>query len=189
MLSSTHDLNGTARSWARNSTSHPSLKKEQALTTNAHHAVHIVPLEPAHIDACEAIARALPAWFGIEEGLQELRNCLETESGLVALDGEAPIGFLTIATPFPETREIPWMAVAPTHHRQGTGRALIDTLARQATGEGATILHVKTLADLHPSPEYAQTRAFYHAQGFHRLVVLPELWGPENPCLLLVRPL
>src|SRR5690606_19845538 len=131
MLSSPHDLNGAARQRARNSTSHPVMKKEQALNTNAHHAVPIVPLEPAHIDACEAFARSLAAWFGIEEGLQDLRNCLETEPGLVALDGETPIGFLTIAAPFPESREITWMAVAPTHHRQGIGRSLIESLSRQ----------------------------------------------------------
>jgi GNAT superfamily N-acetyltransferase len=189
MLSSIHDLNGAARHEARNSTSYPLMKKENALNTDARNAVRIVRLESTHIHACEAIARSLPAWFGIEEGLQDMRHCLETEPGLVALDGETITGFITIAAPFPETREITWMAVAPTHHRRGTGRALIDALAHHAISEGATMLHVKTLADLHPSHEYAPTRAFYMSQGFHRLVVLPDLWGPKNPCLLLVRPL
>lgn len=156
---------------------------------NAAIAVPIVPLHPTHIDACEQIARSMPDWFGIEEGLQDLRHCLATEAGLVALHHNEVAGFITITRPFPETREITWMAVSPRHHRQGIGRALVEALAAQATDEGATLLHVKTLADLHPSPEYAQTRAFYHALGFQRLIVLPELWGPDNPCLLMVRPL
>ncbi len=159
------------------------------MTTTANHAVSIVPLSSHNIDACERIARSLPAWFGIEEGLQELRHCLETEAGWVALSGEEPIGFLTVAAPFPETREITWMAVAPEWHRHGVGRRLVERVIEAARSERATLLHVKTLADAHPSPEYAQTRAFYAALGFQRLVVVPELWDPANPCLLLVRPL
>lgn len=156
------------------------------MTTTANHAVSIVPLSRHHIDACERIARSLPAWFGIEEGLQELRHCLETEPGWVVLAGEEPIGFLTVAAPFPETREITWMAVAPDWHRHGIGRMLVQRVIEEARAESAALLHVKTLADAHPSPEYAQTRAFYAALGFQRLVVLPELWDPANPCLLLV---
>lgn len=121
--------------------------------------------------------------------MQELRHCLETEAGWVALADEEPIGFLTVSAPFPETREITWMAVAPAWHRHGTGRRLVDQVIETSRSAGATLLHVKTLADTHPSREYAQTRAFYMALGFQRLVVLPDLWDPANPCLLLVLPL
>ena len=47
---------------------------------------------------------------------------------------------------------------------------------------------MKTLAPDHPDPGYAATRAFYTSVGFRPLEVLPQVWGPENPCLLLVRP-
>jgi len=73
--------------------------------------------------------------------------------------------------------------------RHGIGRALIDAVTIDARVSGARLLHVKTLADSHPSPEYAQTRAFYGAIGFERLIVIPDLWDPSNPCLLMVRPL
>lgn len=53
----------------------------------------------------------------------------------------------------------------------------------------ARLLLVKTLAATHPSPEYAGTRAFYRAVGFMPLTVLPKLWDPANPCLLMVRSL
>lgn len=49
------------------------------------------------------------------------------------------------------------------------------------------MLLVKTLADTHPSEEFAQTRAFYRAMEFGRLEVFPDLWGPHNPCLLMAR--
>jgi ribosomal protein S18 acetylase RimI-like enzyme len=150
---------------------------------------HIVvaPLESDHAAACEAIGRALPAWFGIEEGLEDLRHCAETQAGVVALAGDAVVGFVTLTRHFPETWEITWMAVHPNRHRRGIGRRLVEAAVERCREEGATTLLVKTLADTHPSPEYARTRAFYQALGFSRLEVFPDLWGPHNPCLLLAR--
>ena len=52
--------------------------------------------------------------------------------------------------------------------------------------DGAAFLLVKTLSDRHPDPGYAQTRAFYRAVGFVPVMDL-DIWGPENPALLLVR--
>ncbi len=158
------------------------------MNANAASTVRIIPLSPAHVDAIDALARCLPAWFGIEEGLQDLRAAAERGPGYVAIMGDAVAGFVTLDRPFPETLEITWMAVAPDRHRQGIGRALIEAVIADARASGARFLHVKTLADTHPSPEYAQTRAFYGSMGFERLIVLPDLWGPVNPCLLLVRP-
>ena len=159
------------------------------MADNARIAVQIAPLAPHHIDRCEEIARSLPAWFGIEEGLVALRESLETGMVMSRSSAMTIAGFLTIEAPFPETWEIAWMAVAPDRHRQGIGRALVERLESDARAAGVRLLHVKTLADLHPSPEYAQTRAFYLAMGFARLVVIPELWDPANPCLLMVKPL
>jgi len=157
------------------------------LNANAGNAVRIIPLSPEHAVSCEVIGRSLPAWFGIDEGLSDLRRCAEEEPGLVATIDSQVAGFLTLAHPFPETWEITWMAVAPDHHRQGVGRSLIEAIIADARAANVSLLHVKTLADSHPSPEYAGTRAFYRALGFERLIVLPELWGLENPCLLMVR--
>ncbi len=157
------------------------------MNTNVGNAVRIIPLAPEHADQIERLARALPAWFGIEAGLRDLRHCAESERGFVAVLDGSITGFITLSQPFPETREITWMAVAPIWHRHGIGRALINAVAADAHSSGTRLLHVKTLAGSHPSPEYAQTRAFYRAMGFERLVILPDLWDPENPCLLLVR--
>jgi GNAT superfamily N-acetyltransferase len=159
------------------------------LHPNASIALPIVPLAARHIDPCEALARRLPAWFGVEEGLRALRASLQGEDGYVALDAEAVTGFVTIDRPFPETWEIAWMAVAPDRHRQGIGRALVATVDAAARASGAKLLHVKTLAATHPSAEYARTRAFYRAMGFLPLAVEPEVWDPANPCLLMVKPL
>jgi ribosomal protein S18 acetylase RimI-like enzyme len=147
------------------------------------------PLDRKDVDWCEAIVRALPGWFGIEAGIAEARGYLETQEGVVVeVDGRVA-GFLTYASAFPESVEITWMAVAPEHHRRGIGRALMEAVVTEARARGATLLLVKTLAETHPSPEYARTRAFYQAVGFGRLTVLPEHWNPAYPCLLMVRPI
>jgi ribosomal protein S18 acetylase RimI-like enzyme len=149
----------------------------------------IRPLRRDDADRCEAIIRGLPDWFGLEEGIAEARGHLETQDGFVAeVDGEV-LGFLTFASEVAESVEITWMAVAAGAHRRGIGRALTGAVVARARSEGRTLLVVKTLAESHPSPEYAATRAFYRAMGFLPVAVLPDLWGPANPCLLMVRPL
>jgi predicted N-acetyltransferase YhbS len=151
--------------------------------------ITVEPLRPEQAAACEAVGRALPAWFGIEEGLVEMRRAAETQPGFVATVGAEVVGFVTLLRRFPESWEVTWMAVAPAWHRRGVGRRLVERSVAEARRSGARLVLVKTLADRHPSPEYARTRAFYRAQGFLRLAVEPELWDPANPCLLLVLPL
>lgn len=157
--------------------------------SGAHSGVAIAALRPEHAPACEAIGRSLPAWFGIEDGLRAMRDAAANGPGLVALDADRVAGFLTLERHFPEAWEISWMAVDPVRHRRGIGRRLVEKAIAEARSAGACLLQVKTLADTHPSPEYALTREFYRAMGFVRLEVFPELWDPANPALLMVRPL
>ena len=151
--------------------------------------VTIAALHPEHAPACEAIGRSLPTWFGIEEGLRAIRDAATNGPGLVALDGERVVGFLTLERHFTEAWEISWMAVEPAWHRRGIGRRPVDASIVQTRLAGGRVLQVKTLADSHPSPEYVLTREFYRAMGFLRLEVFPDLWDPANPALLMVRPL
>lgn len=140
---------------------------------------------PEDIPYCAAINRSLPDWFGLEEGLAEADEYLHTHAGLVATVNGEVLGYLTWHQPFAESAEISWMAVDKRRHRTGVGRALIAALEQQLPA--GSLLSVKTLADAHPSPEYAQTRAFYTALGFRRQMVFPDLWDASNPCLLMVK--
>lgn len=149
--------------------------------------MRIEPLSAEHAAACEAIARGLPDWFGMESGLLQMRADLQTDSGLVAMAGDTVHGFLTLRRHYPETWEITWLAVERERRGQGIGRRLIEAAITGCRAAGAGFLLVKTLADTDPSPEYAETRAFYRAMGFAPLTMLPDLWDPENPCLLMGR--
>lgn len=47
---------------------------------------------------------------------------------------------------------------------------------------------MKTLSAACEYAPYDSTRAFYRARGFTELIEL-DIWGPENPATLFVRPL
>lgn len=157
------------------------------MQNNVERDARVVALEPHHAGACMEIGRGLPAWFGIEEGLAAMATAVRTGPGWIAVEDGQPVGFVTVVQHFPTAWEIGWMAVAAGRHRRGIGRALVAAVIRAAHAQVVGFVQVKTLADTHPSPEYAGTRAFYRRMGFVPLEVFPDLWDPANPALLMVR--
>lgn len=141
---------------------------------------------PEQQRACETILRSLPAWFGIEEAIQHYVEKIQELPTYVALDGERVCGFVTIYQHNPYTAEVYVMAVDPTYHRRGIGRALIAQAEDWSRAANIEYLQVKTLGASHPSVEYAQTREFYLACGFRPLEEFDNLW-PGNPCLILIK--
>jgi GNAT superfamily N-acetyltransferase len=117
-----------------------------------------------------------------------LRNLSQLPSW-VALLGPRVVGAITLEQHFPSSFEVHFMAVRPERHRHGIGRTLLHHLELEARAQGGRWLHVKTLAPSHPDPYYARTRAFYQAMGFTPLFEITALWGPENPTVVLVKPL
>jgi GNAT superfamily N-acetyltransferase len=150
--------------------------------------------------AAERILRALPGWFGIEASVRDYIRAADELPTLVAVPpgpgcagrevrADRVIGFVTLKETSEDALELHVMGVLPAWRRHGAGRALVERAAAWARAGRYTLLHVKTLAPSDPDPGYAETRAFYIAAGFRPLEVLPQVWGPEDPCLLLVRPL
>ncbi|MEV0237750.1 GNAT family N-acetyltransferase [Nonomuraea sp. NPDC050786] len=137
-------------------------------------------------DITAGLLDRLPAWFGIPEANAEYVKSATRLPGLVARTGPEPIGVLLYRRHFLEAAEIHLMAVAPSWHRRGVGRALVDALVSDVTADGCQALQVKTLGATHPNPGYAKTRAFYRSVGFLPLEETDELW-PGNPCLIMVR--
>ena len=137
----------------------------------------------------ESILRALPDWFGIESAIIDYARAADEGPTFVAESEGRPVGFLTLKPTSTDAVEVHVMAVLPHAHRRGVGVALVERAAAYARAEGFALLHVKTLAPSDPDPNYAATRAFYAAVGFLPLEELPQVWGPENPCLIMVRAL
>jgi GNAT superfamily N-acetyltransferase len=149
----------------------------------------IRPLVPVDAEACDAIIAGLPDWFGDPWGIEECARAVRSQDGLVALDDAGEIvGFCTWVTSDAATAEITWMAVWADGRRRGVGTALLDALVRELIRTGVRSLLVKTLSARDPYPPYAQTRAFYLANGFAEVEEL-DIWGPDNPAVLLRRDL
>jgi len=80
------------------------------------------------------------------------------------------------------------MATRAEARRSGAGRHLIEILIGHLVADGVRDLCVKTLSERDPYAPYAETRAFYRAMGFQPIQEL-DIWGPENPAVLMVREL
>lgn len=138
---------------------------------------------------CEPILRALPQWFGIEQSnLQYLRD-IETMPTFVARDPPdgGAVGFVTVKRHFAESAELLVLGVLPDRQRTGTGRAMLERAEAWLRGRGVRYLQVKTLGPSHPDEGYRRTRAFYTALGYERLEELTELWGPDDPALIMIK--
>ena len=104
-----------------------------------------------------------------------------------AFDNDEPVGFVAIKVHNPHTADVYVIGVLESHHGKGIGRRLIDVCENFCRVHGMTFLTVKTLADTHPDPFYANTRMFYETMGFKPLEIFPLHWGEDNPCLLMAK--
>lgn len=142
----------------------------------------------------DSLLRLLPAWFGIESsnaGYVEAAQTMPTYLAWPRDDSRpsaerAPLGVLLLDRHFRQAAEIHLLAVAPSAHRRGTGRALVDAAASDLVAEGVSLLEVKTLGPSHPDPGYAKTRLFYEAMGFIPVEEIRDLW-PGNPALIMIK--
>ena len=73
------------------------------------------------------------------------------------------------------TYDLYWMAVDPALHGSGVGTALIAEMERRLVG-AARLVVVETAG----RPDYAPTRAFYEARGYHRTAVVPDFYSPGD---------
>ncbi len=148
--------------------------------------IAIRPMQRGEEGACEAILRALPEWFGIEEALAGYVRDLGVLETRVADDGGTVVGFLTVQQSTPSSAEIRVMAVAPEVHGQGYGRRLMESAEHALRVRGIEFLEVKTLSQARPDAHYEKTRGFYEHMGFRPLGETNE-WGDANPCLVMVK--
>lgn len=63
----------------------------------------------------------------------------------------------------------------------------MHALEADLTADGVELLQVKTLGASHPDAGYKLTRQFYAAMGFQPLEEMIGVWGPQNPCLIMVK--
>ena len=154
--------------------------------------VSIRSLGPEDANACDGIVRSLPYHFAQEQGRRDCAAAVRRESGLVAVQDDEVVGFLTYVHRFDEAAEITWMAVRADRRRRGIGHALIDRLSERLAEEGRRVLLVLTVSPSDPGAEpedgYQSTRAFYRSTGFVLGRDLRGEWDTDT-AVLMVRPL
>ena len=133
------------------------------------------------------ILRQLPKWFGIEESIIEYVNNVENTIFLTAYELEKPMGFISLKLNNEYTAEIFVMGIIEEYHQKGIGKNLVSDSEKILRERNYKYLMVKTLGESHPDIYYKKTRAFYSKLGFYPLEEIAEIWGKENPCLLLIK--
>jgi len=135
----------------------------------------------------EQILRLLPEWFGDEESLVEYVETVDKHPFFGAFSNEECVGFFSGTIHHKRTADIYVCGLHPKHHRKGIGRELYQTLEQYFVNQGCEYVMVKTLSPLHPDKYYAKTRKFYEAVGFKDFYTNHEMWGKENPCLIMIK--
>ena len=138
---------------------------------------------------CRSILDQLPQWFGIAQSNAEYAALADAGPAWLAVDDGEVVGVMLLKPHFESTVEIYLLAVVPARHRAGVGRALVTQAEAWARRRGTTFLTVKTRGPSKPYEPYERTRAFYEAMGFVALEEFAELWDPENPALMMAKPL
>lgn len=143
----------------------------------------------SHPDDVRAILDGLPLWFGIPEANARYVESASTLDNVVARrDGEV-VGVCLLKHHNPLASEIELIAVPERLHRAGIGRRIVEHVERGLRERGVRMLEVKTFGPSGQSAEYERTRHFYERMGFIPLEENLDIWGADNPCLILVKPL
>lgn len=136
---------------------------------------------------CELILRDLPQWFGIEKALIQYIEEIEKLPTLLASVESRCVGFLSFKQHNKYAAELYVIGIYLKYQRYGIGSALVYRAESILRSKNIEYWQVKTLAPSHPDSFYLQTRAFYLAMGFRPLEEFTQLWGQDNPCLLMVK--
>jgi GNAT superfamily N-acetyltransferase len=140
-------------------------------------------------EAVARLLRGLPEWFGIEQANRDfVESARVLPSTAAVVDGEI-VGVALVRRHNPLSAELDLLAVQRDFHRRGIGGQIVDRIVADLRAEGVKLLQVKTFGPSGSSAEYERTRRFYEAVGFVPLEERTDIWGPGNPCLILVRPL
>lgn len=166
------------------------IKRMTALSEPVTENIHIEILNEQKSAVCRQILKSLPEWFAIPAAIDSYAENMTDLPTLVAKDSHGLIiGFIALKPQTSYALEVYVLGIRRAWHRKGYGRLLFEAAEKMAIDLGATFLTVKTLAGSHPDPYYNATRLFYEAIGFLPIEIFPDLWSPENPCLLMVKAL
>ena len=131
------------------------------------------------------VLKDLPEWFGIPESTQAyIEGAKDLQVWAVYRYGDL-LGFVSLSYSSEDCAEIDCLGVKKAHQGRGIGSQLLATLESEACKK-VDYLQVKTVAE-GSNKDYDRTNIFYRSLGFKKLEIFPQLWGPQNPCQILIK--
>src|SRR6056297_269192 len=161
----------------------------EKINANKHYKLNIKIINNKNIKQkiASEILKALPEWFGIEEALKDYVEGVKDKVLFAAFIGQIPVGFFSIKEHNKFTNELYVLGIYKEFHNHGIGKKLLKECISYSHKQEKKYLTVKTLSKSHPDNNYAKTRIFYEKMGFKPLEEFKNLWGPENPCLYMIK--
>lgn len=127
----------------------------------------------------------LPEWFGIPESTQAyIEGAKDLKVWAAYQEGDL-LGFVSLSYSSEDCAEIDCLGVKKAYQGRGIGSQLLATLESEAS-KNVDFLQVKTVAE-GSNRDYDRTNIFYRSLGFKKLEIFPQLWGPQNPCQILIK--
>ena len=127
----------------------------------------------------------LPEWFGIPESTQAYIEGAKDLQVWAAYQEKDLAGFVSLSYSSEDCAEIDCLGVKKSYQGRGIGSQLLATLESEAN-KNVDFLQVKTVAE-GSNKDYDRTNDFYRGLGFKKLEIFPQLWGPQNPCQILIK--
>lgn len=126
-------------------------------------------------------------WFEFEAAKVNYAEKSKIYDTYIINENNYDIGFLIVKETSKDAIEIYCLGILQAFRSKGYGRLLVDevlNLYRESHG----FVQVKTL-DYGIDKYYDQTIGFYKSLGFVKLETIKEVWGEDNPCMIMVRSL
>ena len=131
------------------------------------------------------VLKDLPEWFGIPESTQAYIEGAKDLQVWAAFQESDLLGFVSLSYSSEDCAEIDCLGVKKAHQGRGIGSQLLAALESEAS-KNVDFLQVKTVAQ-GSNKDYDRTNVFYRSLGFKKLDIFPQLWGPQNPCQILIK--
>ena len=131
------------------------------------------------------VLKDLPEWFGIPESTQAYIEGVKNLQVWAAYQEGDLLGFVSLSYSSEYCAEIDCFGVKKAHQGRGIGSQLLATLESEARKK-VDYLQVETVAE-GSNKDYDRTNVFYRRLGFKKLEIFPQLWGPRNPCQILIK--
>ena len=133
----------------------------------------------------DEILRDLPEWFGIPESTQAyIEGSKDLQVWAAYQEGDL-LRFVSLSYSSEDCAEIDCLGVKKAYQGRGIGSQLLAAFESEAR-KNVDYLQVKTVAE-GSNKDYDRTNVFYRSLGFKKLEIFPQLWGPRNPCQILIK--